>query len=345
MDLFYKHWTDLIKPKSLLCDKSTNGQAYGKFEAKPLEKGFGVTLGNTLRRVLLSSLHGAAVYAVKFETVLHEFSTIKGVSEDITDIILNIKELNFRLNGQESAVVTISVKGSRAVTGADIVADGFVEVLNPDQAICTCYDGGEFKATLYIKIGKGYVPAEQNKEANMAIDVIPIDSVFSPIEKVNFSVTNTRVGQMTDYDKLVMEIWTDGSISPENALGFAAKIVKDQMSVFINFEEGPDADEGSEDQGDRHQNDLFDALNKKVDTLELSVRSANCLQNANITYIGELVQRTEAEMLKTKNFGRKSLNEIKEILAEMSLTLGMKIDGWERPLEEDAPEEEDEDFA
>lgn len=326
-----KNWRSLIKPKFLEVEKESHSSTYGKFIAKPLERGFGLTIGNALRRILLSSVQGAAVTSVKIDGVLHEFSTIPGVKEDVTDIILNIKDLKLKLHTVEEDVIRIEAKGEKEITAADILTTQNVEVLNPDLHIATLSGDGKLHMELNVKIGKGYTPADLNKSEQDAVGVIPIDSIFSPIMQVNYNVTNARVGRSTDYDRLTLEVWTDGSVLPEDAVAYAAKIFKDQLSIFINFEEEvePETVEISAEEPAFNEN-----LSKRVDELELSVRSANCLQNANIKYIGELVQKSESEMLKTKNFGRKSLNEIKEILSEMGLSLGMKVEGWILPLSE-----------
>ncbi len=319
-----KNWRELIKPKRLEVE-STEPNTYGKFECEPLERGFGVTMGNALRRVLLSSLQGSAITNVKIDGVLHEFSTIPGVLEDVTDVILNLKEVRFKVTGDGSLRrLQIEKQGEGRVSAGDIQAGAMVEVLNPDQHICTLARDARLRMELTIRQGKGYVPAEKNIEENQPIGTIPIDAIFSPVRKVNYTVTQARVGQITDYDKLTLEIWSDGSVKPEDALAYAAKILKDQLSIFINFEEEAEAQEEEV----RTEPAFNDNLFRGVDELELSVRSANCLKNADIRHIGELVQRTEQEMLKTKNFGRKSLNEIKEILSEMGLSLGMKIDDF-----------------
>jgi len=324
--VFAKNWRDLIKPKTLEIEKETLGGSYGKFSCEPLERGFGTTLGNSLRRILLSSLQGAAITAVKIEGALHEFTTIPDVVEDVTDIVLNLKEVLLKAVDSKPRVLRIEKDGEGRVNAGDIHLSDGIEVLNPDHKILTCSKGAKLRMELTVGSGRGYVPSERNKGAQVPVGVIPIDSLFSPIRKVNFQVTNARVGQQTDYDRLSLEVWTNGAVKPDDAVAFAAKILKDQLSIFINFEEG------SEPAHDSHvseeQAKLNENLWKSVDELELSVRSANCLQNANIRYIGELVQRTESEMLKTKNFGRKSLKEIKEILAEMGLSLGMKLEGW-----------------
>ena len=319
-----KNWRELIKPKRLEVE-STEPNTYGKFECEPLERGFGVTMGNALRRVLLSSLQGSAITNVKIDGVLHEFSTIPGVLEDVTDVILNLKEVRFKVTGDGSLRrLQIEKQGEGQVSARDIQTGAMVEVLNPDQHICTLARDARLRMELTIRQGKGYVPAEKNIEENQPIGTIPIDAIFSPVRKVSYTVTQARVGQITDYDKLTLEIWSDGSVKPEDALAYAAKILKDQLSIFINFEEEAEAQEEEV----RTEPAFNDNLFRGVDELELSVRSANCLKNADIRHIGELVQRTEQEMLKTKNFGRKSLNEIKEILSEMGLSLGMKIDDF-----------------
>jgi len=319
-----KNWRELIKPKRLEIE-TTEPNTHGKFECEPLERGFGITLGNALRRVLLSSLQGSAITNVKIDGVLHEFSTIPGVLEDVTDVILNLKEVRFKVTGDGNLRrLQIEKQGEGRITGSDIQTGAMVEVLNPGQHICTLARDAKLRMELTIRQGKGYVPAEKNIEENQPIGTIPIDAIFSPVRKVSYTVTQARVGQITDYDKLTLEIWSDGSVKPEDALAYAAKILKDQLSIFINFEEEAEAQEEEV----RTEPAFNDNLFRGVDELELSVRSANCLKNADIRHIGELVQRTEQEMLKTKNFGRKSLNEIKEILSEMGLSLGMKIDDF-----------------
>ncbi|NDD91061.1 DNA-directed RNA polymerase subunit alpha [bacterium] len=322
-----KNWRDLIRPKALDVDKESLTENYGKFVAKPLERGFGLTLGNSLRRVMLSSLQGAAVVAVKIDGVVHEFTAIPDVSEDVSEIILNLKEVRFLLHS-ETATVVIEKTGPGEVTAADIIVSEQVEVLNPEQHIATLGNGGKLRAEIKVSRGRGYQGAETNKTEDMPIGWIALDSFFSPIRRVNYAVTQSRVGQRTDYDKLTLEVWTDGSVKPEDAVALGSKILKDQLSVFLNFEEEPEpVAEAKEESGSQFNPNLY----RSVEELELSVRSANCLQNANIKYIYELVQKTEAEMLKTKNFGRKSLNEIKDILSEMGLSLGMKLDGFVAP--------------
>lgn len=322
-----RNWKELIKPKKVEVDSDENDQFYGKFTCEPLERGFALTIGNALRRVLLSSLQGAAIVSVKMENVLHEFSTIPGVVEDVSDIILNLKEVRLKLHADPPRTIRIDAKGEGVVLAKDIITDGHVEVLNPDHHIVTLSKDGVFKAELTVCLGKGYIPAERNRNETQVISVIPIDAIFSPIRKVNYTVTNARVAQRTDYDKLNLEVWTDGSVHPRDAIAYAAKILKDQLSIFINFEENEEEDLVVEPD-DNTARILNENLFRSVDELELSVRSANCLKNANIHYIGELVQKTENEMLKTKNFGRKSLNEIKEILSEMGLSLGMKVENF-----------------
>ncbi len=335
-ELKYLNWREMIIPKKLEVESKPS---YGKFVCEPLERGFGITIGNSLRRTILSSLYGAAITSVKFDVVMHEFSVISGVLEDISEIILNLKEVRFRVSDHESKSVTIDVAGERKVTAGDIIsADGKCEVLNPDLYIATLNDKAQLKMEMTVKFGKGYSLAEANKDTEAPLGTIPIDAIFSPVQRVNYVVGNARVGQKTDYDKLTLEIWTDGSIHPEDAIAYAAKILKEQMSIFINFDEGlePETEKKSkEDDKPKFNENLY----RSVEELELSVRSANCLKNADILKIYQLVQRTEAEMLKTKNFGRKSLNEIKEVLSEMGLSLGVKIEGFAAP-EEDMEEGE-----
>lgn len=324
----YQNWQGLIRPKGLKLEEGDLTSTYGKFVASPLERGFGITLGNSLRRVLLSSLQGAAITAVRFDDVLHEFSTIPGLKEDVAEILLNLKELKVKLNEGREATVKLDFSGERIIKARDISLPSNVEILNPDHHIATLNKEGKLKATLTIKMGKGYVPAEQNKEEGQPIGSIPMDAIFSPIVRVNYNVTNARVGQRTDYDRLALEVWTDGSVRPEDSVALAAKILKEQLSIFINFNENEYPDVVEEMVAREENSSVNLNLYRRVDELELSVRSANCLANANIQYLGELVQKSEAEMLKTKNFGRKSLNEIKEILTEMGLVLGMQVDGF-----------------
>jgi DNA-directed RNA polymerase subunit alpha len=328
-----KNWRDLIKPKKLEVEKETLTDTYGKFVAEPLERGFGLTLGNSLRRVLLSSLQGAAITDIKIDGVLHEFSSIPGVKEDVSDIILNFKQVRLRMHEDGTKTLRIKSSGGGTVTAGDIETDGTIEVLNKDQEIATVSEGAEFNCELTASSGKGYVPSERNKQPDQPIGVIPIDSLFQPVTRVNFKVTHARVGQRTDYDRLALEFWTTGAIDPQGAVAIAAKILKDQLSVFINFEEEEEeVVAATEEDVPRFNEGLF----KTVDELELSVRSANCLKNADIKYIGEMVQKTEQEMLKTKNFGRKSLNEIKELLRGMGLDFGIKLDGFPERKELDS---------
>lgn len=325
----YKNWRDLIKPKQLQVEKDTLTATYGKFYAEPFERGFGTTLGNSLRRVLLSSLQGAAITAVRIKGVQHEFSSVPGVTEDVTDIILNLKGVRLRLHGADQATIRIIHKGDGVIKAADIMVPHNVEIMNPDHHIATCGKDAVFEVEMTVKMGKGYVSADRNRDEKAPVGTIPIDAIFSPIIKVNFVVSNARVGQMTDYDKLTMEIWTDGSVKPEDAVAFGAKIIKEQLTIFINFDEEAEPqhlEESADDESKVNEN-----LYRTVDELELSVRSANCLKNAGIKLIGELVSKTEAEMLKTQNFGRKSLNEIKDILTEMGLTFGMRLDSFPDP--------------
>ncbi|MBW2019449.1 MAG: DNA-directed RNA polymerase subunit alpha [Deltaproteobacteria bacterium] len=332
----YMNWRQLIKPKRIEVSAST--PFYAKFVCEPLERGFGTTIGNSLRRILLSSLYGAAIVSVKIDNVMHEFSAIPGVLEDVSEIILNLKEVRLRMSDPGPAALRIEAAGEYNVKAGDIIHDGGVEILNPEHHIATLSKDAKLNMTMRAEVGKGYVSAEANKGENDPIGTIPIDAVFSPIKKINYVVGNARVGQKTDYDKLTLEVWTDGSVVPEDAVAYAAKILKEQMSIFINFDEDAEPEPEPEAQ-EKEEKPLNENLYRSVEELELSVRSANCLKNANIRYIGELVQKTEAEMLKTKNFGRKSLNEIKEVLAEMGLTLGMKLEGFVLP-EEQVEEEE-----
>ena len=316
-------WKGFQKPKRLASDSSSLTDKYGMFWAQPFERGFGTTVGNALRRVLLSSIEGAAVTAIKMEGVLHEFQSIPGVVEDATDIILNIKQVPFKLAGDAPKAIYLRADQPGVVTSGMIEADGDVEVLDKDVYIATVSEGGRLDMEMRLKRGRGYISADRSFEDDLGIGFIPIDSVHSPVRKCNYSVEAARLGQITDYDKLTLEIWTNGSVTPADALGLSAKLLKDHMNIFINFEEEIEAGSSSDETKPEIKNEN---LNRSVEELELSVRSYNCLKNANIQTIGELVQKTEAEMLKTKNFGRKSLNEIKEILSSMGLSLGMKID-------------------
>jgi DNA-directed RNA polymerase subunit alpha len=315
------------KPKRLVANTETLTERYGMFTAQPFQRGFGTTIGNSLRRVLLSSIEGAAITAVRIEGVEHEFSPIPGVVEDATDIILNLKQIPFKIMGEGVKTVRLTVDGAGDVRSGQIETDADVEVLDRDVHVATVSEGGRLSIEMRLKSGRGYVSADKNFDEDLALGYIPIDSVHSPVRKVNFAVEAARLGQMTDYDKLTLEVWTNGAVSPQDAIGYAAKLLKDHMSIFINFEEVPEQTEEISERGLDKMNEI---LNRSVEELELSVRSYNCLKNANIQTIGELVQKTEAEMLRTKNFGRKSLNEIKEILANMGLSLGMRIDAHGR---------------
>ncbi len=320
------NWATLIKPKGLECERESLTDTYGKFTVKPLERGFGTTIGNSLRRILLSSLQGVAITAIRIDGVMHEFATLPDVYEDVTDILLNLKQVRFKMYATGPKTVFIEKQGAGPVTAGDIQVDESVEVANPNQHICTLGKDGKFVAELRLQYGKGYVPSEMLKNDDLPVGVIPIDAFFSPIRKVNYVVSHARIGQRTDYDKLEIEVWTDGTVRPEDAVAFSSKILKDQLNVFINFDEELEPDTPAViDNDEQTREDLY----RTVDELELSVRSANCLQNAGIKYIGELVQKSEAEMLKTKNFGRKSLNEIKEILHDMGLSFGMRIEGFD----------------
>ena len=314
----------IVKPKRLEFDKKNKSDYYGKLNAGPFERGYGVTIGNSLRRMLLSSIEGAAIVAVKFEGIFHEFSSIPGVVEDVTEIILNLKQVNLRLTGTADAKrVYIKASNPGTICAKDIKADPEVVVLNPDLPIFTIDKASEVEMEMIVRKGRGYVPADKHNIENESVQMIPMDASFSPIEKITYHVENTRVGQSTDYDSLIMELWTNGGITPEDAVAHAAKIVKDHMQIFINFDEEP---EPVQPQVDEKKQKVLANMAKCVEELELSVRSYNCLKNANIQTIAELVQKTDGEMLKTRNFGRKSLNEIKEILEDMGLHLGMKVD-------------------
>jgi DNA-directed RNA polymerase subunit alpha len=336
---FYKNWHELIQPEKLEVNKQTRTDQYGKFVCQPFERGFATTIGNSLRRILLSSVRGAAITSVKVENALHEFTTIDGVHEDLADIILNFKQVRLKLNDGDSHTVVIEKKGPGVVTAGDINGGPFVDVMNPDMPICTITSDTTFRAEIEVKWGKGYKSAEQNKHEDQPIGVIPIDAAFSPIKRIQYIVSQARVGQQTDFDRLTLEIETDGSVTPESSLAFAAKILKEQMTIFINFDEEsaePEIVESADDEFDKYP----PFLDKDVDDLELSVRSANCLKNAKIQFIGQLVQKSDAEMLKTKNFGRKSLNEIRALLSEHELNLGMNIEGWVSPDQRDNAGEE-----
>jgi len=322
--MIQKNWQELIRPNKLVVQPSTDPKRVATVVAEPLERGLGVTLGNALRRILLSSLQGGAVSSVQIDGVLHEFSSITGVREDVTDIILNIKELATRVEGDGPKRVVLRKSGRGVVKAGDITTIAGVTVLNPDHIICTLDEGAEIRMELTVNNGKGYVPADRNRPADAPIGLIPVDSLYSPVRKVNYRVEATREGQILDYDKLTMTIVTNGAVSPEDSLAYAARILQDQLGVFVNFEE-PKKEQTLDAVPELPFNP---ALLKKVDELELSVRSANCLKNDNIVYIGDLIQKSEAEMLRTPNFGRKSLNEIKEVLAQMGLHLGMDVTNW-----------------
>lgn len=324
---YYKFWRDLIKPRGFEVDRDSLSETYGKFTIRPLERGYGVTLGNSLRRVLLSSMMGSAVSAVKLEGVLHEFSTMPDILEDVTDIILNLKEVRFKQYDPEAKTLRIDKQGPGPVTAADIVLTDGIEVLNPDAHIATLGKDAKFQAEIIVEFGRGYIEAE-GRSKDLPVGFIAVDALHSPIKRVNYNVSNARVGQRTDYDSLSLEVWTDGSLKPEESVALGSKIIKEQLQIFLTFDETIEPEEVEEE---KVAPQLNENLFRSVDDLELSVRSANCLKNANIRYIGELVTRSEAEMLKTKNFGRKSLNEIKEILVNMGLSLGMKIEGWPPP--------------
>jgi len=316
-------WKGFQKPKRLESSGDSLTNLYGEFHAQPFERGWGTTVGNALRRVLLSSIEGAAITAVKIEGVLHEFSSLPGVNEDTTDIILNLKSIPLKINVDHPETIFIRAEGPREVKASDIETSSNVEILDPNIHIATLSEEGRLTIEMRVKPGRGYVSADRNFDADLDIGYIPIDSVHSPVKKVNYAVEDARIGQATDYDKLTMQVWTNGAVLPQDAVALAAKLMKDHLSIFINFEEqAEESDEERTPEDDR----LAEYFSRSVDELELSVRSYNCLKNAGIRTIGELVQKSEAEMLKTKNFGRKSLNEIKEILTKMDLGLGMKID-------------------
>ncbi|WDP89652.1 MAG: DNA-directed RNA polymerase subunit alpha [Desulfobacter sp.] len=330
-NLAYVNWREMIKPEKL---DVTTTSTYGKFVCEPLERGYGITIGNSLRRIILSSIYGAAIVSVKFDDALHEYSVISDVREDVSEIILNLKELKLKVEDTEDKILTLNITGEAEVTGADIVSpDGKVEILNPEQHIATVNKNGVLNMVMVVKTGKGYALASANKDEDAPIGTIPIDSVFSPIKRVKYVVGTSRIGQKTDYDKLTLEVWTDGSVTPDDAVAYGAKILKEQMNPFINFDEElePDDVEVKTDDSDKGFNEN---IYRSVDELELSVRSSNCLKNARIHTIYQLVQKTDSEMLKTKNFGRKSLNEIKEVLSTMGLSLGMDLEGFEPPEEE-----------
>jgi DNA-directed RNA polymerase subunit alpha len=328
-------WKGFQKPKRLEVDREDQTETFGRFTAQPFERGFATTVGNALRRVLLSSIEGAAITAVRVEGVLHEFSPIPGAMEDTTDLILNLKRVPLKMHVEHPKTLLLKTSSPGEVRAKDITPDPDVEILDPEAYIATLGQGSTLSVEMRVKQGRGYVSADKNFDEDLSIGWIPVDSVHSPIKKVNYFVENARVGQATDYEKLTLEVWTNGAVSPRDAVGLAAKLMKDHLTIFINIEEEDEIEEPAE--LPEHDREVWsEKLNKSVDEMELSVRSYNCLKNANIRTIGELVQKTEAEMLKTKNFGRKSLNEIKEILAGMGLSLGMKLDNWPAPQGENA---------
>ncbi len=338
--MIQKNWQELIKPSKLHVEPGHNPRREATVVAEPLERGFGMTLGNGLRRILLSSLQGAAVTAIQIDGVLHEFSSIPGVREDVTDIVLNIKSLGIRMHSEGPKRMALKATGPCEVTAGMIQAGHDIEIMDPELVICTLDKGASLNMELTVSTGKGYVPAAQNRQEDSPIGLIPVDAIFSPVRKVAYKVENTRVGQVTDYDKLSMKLETNGAVTPEDAVALAARILQDQLQLFINFDE-PTAMSAA----DREDELPFNKnLLRKVDELELSVRSANCLKNDNIIYIGDLVQKTEAEMLRTPNFGRKSLNEIKEVLSQMGLHLGMEIAGWPPENIEDLAKKLDEPY-
>ena len=342
-----RNWCSLIRPRRIEIDESTHTRFYGEFVCQPLERGFGITLGNALRRVLLSSIQGAAIVSVKIDNVLHEFSNVPGVKEDITDIILNLKGVRLKLYSEGPRVVRIDTNKEGIITAADIITDGTVEVLNKDHYIASLSGGLPFRMEMVVNTGRGYVPAKKEKDIDQPEGTINIDALYSPIKKVNYTITHARVGQVADYDKLALEVWTDGNVLPEDAVAFAAKILKKQLQVFVSLHTIIGSEEAEEEEVGEvvsEKENLNDILLRHVEDLELSVRSANCLKNAGINLIGELVQKSEAEMLKTKNFGRKSLSEIKEILAEYGLTFGMKLEfaPWNKDIREETGEIQEE---
>ena len=338
--MIHKNWQELIKPTQLVTRPGHNPARQATVIAEPLERGFGLTLGNALRRILLSSLQGAAVTSVQIDNVLHEFSSVAGVREDVTDIVLNLKGVAIRMDVDGPKRLSISAKGPGAVTAGDISESAGIEILNRDHIICHLDEGADVYMELTVNIGKGYVAADKNRPEDAPIGLIPIDAIYSPVKKVSYDVQPTREGQVLDYDKLTLKVETDGSVSPEDAVAYAARILQDQLSIFVNFEEPESAGRADEDEG----LEFNPLLLKKVDELELSVRSANCLKNDNIVYIGDLIQKTEAEMLRTPNFGRKSLNEIKEVLSGMGLHLGMDVEEWPPENIEDLAKKFEEQF-
>jgi DNA-directed RNA polymerase subunit alpha len=322
--MIQKNWQELIKPQGLESKPGADPSRVATLVAEPLERGFGLTLGNALRRVLMSSLQGAAITTVQIDNVLHEFSSVPGVREDVTDIVLNLKGIALKMEVEGPKRVTVSARGPAVVKAGDIATTNGIEVLNRDHVICHLDDGADLYMEMTVNTGKGYVSADKNRPEDAPIGLIPIDSIYTPVRKVSYEVTPTREGQVLDYDKLTLKVETDGSVRPEDAVAYAARILQDQLQVFVNFDEPEQAGRGSDDDG----LEFNPLLLKKVDELELSVRSANCLKNDNIVYIGDLIQKTEAEMLRTPNFGRKSLNEIKEVLSSMGLHLGMEVENW-----------------
>ncbi len=338
-ELMYMNWQEMITPDKIQVEESS--PYYGKFVCEPLARGFGITIGNALRRVILSSLHGAAITDVKIDGVMHAYSTIDGVLEDVSEIILNLKEVRLKTASVDPQIIRIAASGEKVVTAADIVSDdGRVEVLNPEAHIATLErEDADLQIRMTVKVGKGYSLAESNKDPEAPVGTIPIDAVFSPIKRATYEVGNARVKQKTDYDKLTFEVYTDGSVLPEDAIAFSSKILKEQLNVFINFDESIEPEYKKRDK-DADGKEFNENLYRSVNELELSVRSSNCLRNAKIDKIYQLVQKTEGEMLKTKNFGRKSLNEIKELLGDMGLSLGMDLEGFVPPEEDENPEEE-----
>ena len=326
-----RNWSELVKPDQVFRDSSPDDTTYGKFVCEPLERGYGNTIGNALRRVLLASLQGAAFVSVKISGVQHEFTTVPGVLEDVTDIVLNLKQVRMAMDTEEPQRLELVVKKKGPVTAANISTNQHITILNPDQHICTLTEDMELNMELEVRMGKGYMPAEMHEGLSEEIGMITLDASFSPVRRVAYNVEQARVGQMTNYDKLIIEVWTDGSIAPEDSIAYSAKILKEQLAVFINFDERISAsDEGNAASSSDFNENLF----KSIEDLELSVRATNCLKSADIAVVGELVQRSEAEMLKTKNFGRKSLDEITRVLGEMGFDFGMKLDGFDKKYQE-----------
>ena len=326
-----RNWSELVKPEQIVRDAETSGTMYGRFVCEPLERGYGNTIGNALRRVLLASLQGAAFVSAKISGVQHEFTTIPGVLEDVTDIVLNLKTVRLAMDTEEPQFLELVANKAGAVTAADIKTNQNVLVLNPEQHIATLTEDVELRIELEARMGKGYVPADMHEDLSDEIGLIRLDASYAPVRKVAYTVEQARVGQMTNYDKLILEVWTDGSVTPEDAIAYSAKILKDQLTVFINFDERISGESSGSNSG---STDFNESLFKNIDELELSVRSTNCLKSANIALVGELVQKTESEMLKTKNFGRKSLDEIRRVLGEMGLDFGMKVEGFDKKYQE-----------